>query len=93
MLGVRFEKYLPPKDDRSPFEKLLPIFLEMLTHTSGDVEEALDWMKEVDKEHGLFTAEYTIENFKEDLLQARYSRRTHQGEGNGAYRQGGTTDP
>ena len=42
MLGLRFEKYLPPKDDRTPFEKLLPIFLEILTHTSGDVEEALN---------------------------------------------------
>ncbi|MEO8734699.1 MAG: hypothetical protein ABI373_10245, partial [Flavobacteriales bacterium] len=69
MLGLRFERFLPPKDDRSPFEKLLPIFLEILTHTSGDVEEALDWMQEVDKEHGLFTAEYTFENFKDDLFK------------------------
>ena len=32
MLGHRFAKYFPPKDDRSPFEKLLPLFLELLTH-------------------------------------------------------------
>jgi uncharacterized protein with von Willebrand factor type A (vWA) domain len=69
MLGTRFGKYIPPQDDRSPFEKLLPLFLEMLTHTSGDVEEALDWMKEVDKEHGLFSKEYTLEDFKADLLK------------------------
>jgi len=67
MLGNRFAKYIPPQDDRSPFEKLLPLFLEMLTHTSGDVEEALDWMKEVDKEHGLFSKDYTLEDFKADL--------------------------
>ncbi|MFT3885209.1 MAG: VWA domain-containing protein [Flavobacteriales bacterium] len=67
MLGVRFAKYLPPKDDRSPFEKLLPLFLELLTHTSGDVDEALDWMKELDKEHGLFSKEYTLNDFKADL--------------------------
>lgn len=67
MLGQRFTKYLPPKDDRTPFEQLLPLFLEMLTHTSGDVEEALDWMKEVDKEHGLFSDDYTLEDFKVDL--------------------------
>lgn len=67
MLGVRFAKYLPPKDDRSPFEKLLPLFLELLTHTSGDVEEALDWMKELDKENGLFNKDYTLEDFKADL--------------------------
>jgi uncharacterized protein with von Willebrand factor type A (vWA) domain len=64
MESIRFGKYVPPKDDRTPFEKLLPIFLEILTHTSGDVDEALDWMQEVDKEHGLFSAEYTFENFK-----------------------------
>ena len=67
MLGQRFSKYLPPQDDRSPFEKLLPLFLELLTHTSGDVEEALDWMQEVDKEQGFFNEDYTIEDFKNDL--------------------------
>ncbi|MBL7939155.1 MAG: VWA domain-containing protein [Flavobacteriales bacterium] len=67
ILGTRFSKYIPPQDDRTPFEKLLPLFLELLTHTSGDVEEALDWMKELDKEHGLFNEQYTIEDFKNDL--------------------------
>ncbi|MCB9170830.1 MAG: VWA domain-containing protein [Flavobacteriales bacterium] len=67
MLGYRFAKYLPPRDDRSPFERLLPLFLELLTHTSGDVDEALDWMKELDKEHELFNADYSLEDFKEDL--------------------------
>ncbi|MBK7270920.1 MAG: VWA domain-containing protein [Flavobacteriales bacterium] len=67
MLGHRFAKYFPPKDDRSPFEKLLPLFLELLTHTSGDVEEALNWMKELDKEHGFFNEKYTLEDFKADL--------------------------
>ncbi len=67
MLGVRFNRYIPPKDDRSPFEKLLPLFLELLTHNSGDVEEALDWMKELDKEHDLFNKDYSFEDFKADL--------------------------
>ncbi len=67
MSGVRFHRYVPPKDDRTPFEKLLPIFLELLTHTSGDVEEALEWLKELDNEHGLFSKDYTIDDFKADL--------------------------
>ncbi len=67
MLGHRFAKYIPVKDDRTPFEQLLPLFLELLTHTSGDVEEALDWMKELDKEQGFFTKDYTLEDFKADL--------------------------
>jgi Ca-activated chloride channel homolog len=67
MIGVRFSQFIPPQDDRSPFEKLLPLFLELLTHTSGDVEEALEWMDQLDKEHGLFSAEYTRKDFEDDL--------------------------
>lgn len=43
------------------------MFLELLTHTSGDVPEALDWMKELDKEHDIFSKDYGIEDFKRDL--------------------------
>lgn len=67
MIGHRFAKYIPPQDDRSPFEKLLPLFLELLTHTSGDVEEALDWMDQLDKEHGFYSAEYGRREFEDDL--------------------------
>jgi uncharacterized protein with von Willebrand factor type A (vWA) domain len=67
MRAFRFQRYVPPQDDRSPFEKLLPLFLELLTHTSGDVDEALDWMKELDKEHGIFSTDYTWEDFRDDL--------------------------
>ena len=67
MLGVRFAKFIPPQDDRSPFEKLLPLFLEMLTHTSGDVEESLNWMDELDKEHGFYTKDYGRNEFEDDL--------------------------
>ncbi|MCO6483460.1 MAG: VWA domain-containing protein [Flavobacteriales bacterium] len=69
MIGQRFSKYLPPRDARTPFERLLPIFLEILTHTSGDVEEAFAWMKEVDKARGLFSKEYTFDDFRNDLLK------------------------
>jgi len=67
MRGHRFSKFLPPEDGRTPFEKLLPLFMELLTHTSGDVEEALDWMDELNKEHGFFNADYTRKDFEDDL--------------------------
>ena len=67
MLGARFSRFIPAQDDRSPFEKLLPLFLELLTHTSGDVEEALDWMDQLDKEHGFYTREYGRKEFEDDL--------------------------
>lgn len=67
MLGFRFSQYVPPTDNRTPFERLFDLFLELLVYTSGDVEETLDWMEELDKEHKITTPEYTLEDFKRDL--------------------------
>lgn len=54
------------------FEKLLDIFKELITHTSGDADEALDWMRELDKEYELTTAEYTMDDFIEELIEKGY---------------------
>ncbi|MGB5464168.1 MAG: hypothetical protein WBM92_12435, partial [Aureibaculum sp.] len=53
--GFRFEKYEVPK--QSPFEKLFEIFKELITYTSGDVDEAIDWLRQLDKEYQLTTPE------------------------------------
>ena len=31
--------------DQSPFEKLFEVFKELITHTSGDFDEAIDWLR------------------------------------------------
>ena len=49
--GWVFSNY--EKNKISPFEKLLEIFKELLTHTSGDFDEAIDWLRELDKEYKL----------------------------------------
>lgn len=79
MQGFNFTEYVPEQDLRSPFEKLLPIFLEILTYTSGDVEEAIDWLRQIDAEHGLTTKEYTIDDFIEDLIEKGYLREVSEG--------------
>ena len=83
MIGITFTKYIPEKDDRTPFERLLPIFLELLTYTSGDADEALDWMDELDKQHNLYSDDYTREDFVNDLKQKGYLR-DDEGNGNGS---------
>lgn len=70
--GFRFSNYVAP--DLSPFEKLFEIFKELITHTSGDVEEALDWLRELDKEYNLTDENYTIDDFIEDLKAKGYLR-------------------
>tara|TARA_R110002051_G_scaffold150662_3_gene223255 strand:+ start:16312 stop:17469 length:1158 start_codon:yes stop_codon:yes gene_type:complete len=70
--GFRFATYKAP--DQTPFEKLFDIFQELITHTSGDVDEALDWLRELDKEYELTDENYTIEDFIEDLKAKGYLR-------------------
>lgn len=70
--GFRFTTYEAP--DQTPFEKLFEIFQELITHTSGDVEEALDWLRELDKEYELTDDDYTIDDFIEDLKAKGYLR-------------------
>lgn len=70
--GTRFEIYNPK--DKDPFDKLFDIFKELITHTSGDFDEAIEWLRELDKEYHLTTAEYTIDDFIEDLKQRGYIR-------------------
>ncbi len=50
MLGItRFSNYKAP--DKSPFEQLFEIFKQLLTYTSGDFNEAISWLTELDKEY------------------------------------------
>ncbi|MDT0607518.1 vWA domain-containing protein [Croceitalea rosinachiae] len=70
--GFRFTSYEAP--NLSPFEKLFEIFQELITHTSGDFDEAIDWLRELDKEYELTTDDYTIDDFIEDLKAKGYIR-------------------
>ena len=70
--GFRFVPYEAP--EQNPFEKLFDIFQELITHTSGDFDEAIDWLRELDKEYELTDENYTIEDFIEDLKAKGYIR-------------------
>lgn len=63
--GFRFTK-LNAKV-QTPFERLFEIFKELITHTSGDFDEAIDWLRELDKEYHLTTEDYTLDDFIEEL--------------------------
>jgi Ca-activated chloride channel family protein len=62
------------EEEKSPFERLFDIFMELITYTSGDVEETLDWMRQLDEEYELTTPDYTLEDFVEDLKKKGYLR-------------------
>ena len=77
--GFYFKQY--EEKGVSPFEKLFGIFKELITHTSGDFDEAIDWLRELDKEYELTDENYTIEDFIEDLKAKGYIREEIDAEG------------
>ena len=79
--GYVFTPFEAP--NQTPFEKLFDVFSELITHTSGDVDEALDWLNILDKEYKLTTEDYTMEDFIEDLKKKGYLREEIQPDGNG----------
>ncbi|MBK8601341.1 MAG: VWA domain-containing protein [Flavobacterium sp.] len=70
--GFVFKNYQAP--NLSPFDKLFPIFKELITHTSGDFDEAIDWLRQLDQEYQLTDENYTIDDFIEDLKKKGYIR-------------------
>ena len=80
--GLRFTHYVAKA--QTPFERLFEIFKELITHTSGDFEEAIDWLRQLDKEYGLTDENYTIDDFVRDLLERSYIQpKGGESDGNG----------
>ena len=68
--GFIFKKHT--LEDISHFERVFEVFKDLLTHTSGDIEEAFEWLDMLDKEYDIFTNEYTLADFEEDLKKRGY---------------------
>ena len=77
--GITFTRHV--FKEQTPFERLFEIFKELITHTSGDFDEAIDWLRELDQEYGLTNKEYSIDDFIEDLLQRAYIQPKGDGSG------------
>lgn len=79
--GYIFTPYQSP--EQSNFDRLFDIFSELITHTSGDVDEALEWLNVLDKEYSLTNDEYTMDDFIEDLKKKGYLREEIKPDGKG----------
>ena len=51
----------------SNFDRVFDTFKELLMHTSGDLDEAFEWLNQLDKEYNIFNDKYTLQDFEEDL--------------------------
>jgi uncharacterized protein with von Willebrand factor type A (vWA) domain len=68
--GITFSKHIPKEKDN--FDRVFEIFKELITHTSGDIEETFNWLESLDKEYNIFSEEYSLEDFQEDLKKRGY---------------------
>ncbi len=82
MLGFRFTRYMPEKDERSPYQQLQDLFMELLTYTAGDVDEAIDWMRELDEAYNLEERTgMSIDEFLDELKKKGFIQDDQQGGG------------
>ncbi|MCI3936652.1 VWA domain-containing protein [Chryseobacterium aahli] len=76
--GFTFSKHVP--EEISHFDRVFDVFKDLLTHTSGDIEEAFEWLDMLDKEYDIFTDEYTLADFEEDLKKRGYIKKEDDSE-------------
>jgi uncharacterized protein with von Willebrand factor type A (vWA) domain len=80
MLGIRFTEFVPNLNQSSNFESLLKIFMQLLTITSGDIAEALNWMNQMDKKYDLTNKNYGMGDFIQDLKDKNYIEESEDGQ-------------
>ena len=79
--GFVFTQHTPKK--QSIFDRLFEVFQELITHTSGDFDEAIDWLRQLDKEYEITTEDYTIDDFIEELKERGFIREEFRPDGKG----------
>jgi Ca-activated chloride channel family protein len=81
-LGIRFSDFKPDENSGDKgFEQLFKLFMQLITITSGDVGEALQWLNELDKQYSLTDDDYGMGNFIEDLKKKGYIDENEQERG------------
>ena len=68
--GFTISKYI--SKEVSHFDRVFDIFKDLLTHVSGDIEEAFSWLTTLDKEYNIFNESYSLQDFEDDLKKRGY---------------------
>jgi len=80
-MDYRFTKFDPSEFREKQFEEMRKLFNELLMHTGGDVEAALEWLKQLWEQYGFYDGEggITLEEFRDYLEAKGYLRETEEG--------------
>lgn len=81
--GVVFSKFLLEERQKAKnFQQLFDLFRQLLTMTSGDVAEAMNYLTELDRRYQLTDDQYGIGQFYEDLKEKGYITEEQNNSGN-----------
>ncbi|MEZ0484771.1 vWA domain-containing protein [Fibrella aquatica] len=79
MKGFNFSEFVPPEQNGgNKFDQLLNIFQQLLLITSGDVEQAMAWMNQLDRQYSLTDDKYGMGNFFDELKEKGYLTEENQ---------------
>jgi uncharacterized protein with von Willebrand factor type A (vWA) domain len=69
-MRFRYSKWTPQSQtDEQRLQQMLSLFSYLVVQTSGDVEEALDWLRQLAEEYGLFDENMTMDDLIEKLKE------------------------
>ncbi len=67
-MRFQYSKWRPDsKTDEQRLEELMSLFSYLLVKADGDVDEALEWLKQLAEEHGIFDEDMTLADLIEEL--------------------------
>ncbi len=73
MLHIQYSKWRPDSmTDEKRLENLVSIFSYILLQTNGDVDEALEWLEQLDREYQLFDKDLSFDDFVNELKKQGY---------------------
>lgn len=72
MIGFSFTPFDANENNKSMFEQMLDLFVQLLGYTNGDATEALDWLNQLDHTHQFTKPDYGMGDFIEDLKENGY---------------------
>ena len=72
-MQIEYSKWRPDSmTDDKRLEDLLSIFSYLLLQTNGDIDEALDWIEQLDAEYKLFDKDLSFGDFVDELKKKGY---------------------
>jgi len=69
-MKFRYSKWTPEsRTDEQRLQQLVSLFSYLVVQTSGDVQEALEWLKQIAEEYGLFDENMTMDELIDKLRE------------------------